>query len=60
MLLRQTFYNSIYLEFKEKERNSFAVMTWAMFRLTRWLPNGVLKEDLLDLSRHLFRMQEFP
>ena len=26
------FYNSIYLEFKEKERNSFPVMTWAMFR----------------------------
>ena len=34
----------------EKQENSSAVLTSAVFLtvLTRWLPNGVLKQDLLD------------
>ena len=50
MWLRQTFSNSIYLEFVEKSKNSGAVRTSAVFRtrLTSWLPNGVPKQDLLD------------
>ena len=32
MWLSQTFYNSIYLEFMEKEQNTYAVLTSAVFR----------------------------
>ena len=32
MWLSQTFYNSIYLEFIEKEQNAGAVLTSAVFR----------------------------
>ena len=49
MWLRQTFSNSIYLEFAGKEENSGAVDFGSVSNpLTRWLPNGVLKQDLLD------------
>ena len=50
--VKQSFSNSIYLEFMQKKDNSSALLLSAVFEnaLTRWLPNGVLKQDLLDVS----------
>ena len=50
MWLRQTFSNSIYLGLVEKVENSDAFFDFSIVSnpLTRWLPNGVLKQDLLE------------
>ena len=51
MWLRQTFSNSIYLDFMEKLKKKLYRTDFSSVSnpLTRWLPNGVLQEDLLDV-----------
>ena len=56
MWLSQTFYN---LEFMEKEKNTGAVLTSAVFRTLQHVENECSSEatPFRRLSKHLFRMQ---